>query len=130
MACQTVVQMTQAASTARLSPLASAARARLTIHRNVAAEEQVMLHAFNIRPESILLSNPYAKPWLRDYATATCKEMLGQARSKFQSIAGPQGGVTLNGAALKTEAQADFERLEEEIKRLIDGREGYSFLIG
>ena len=30
--------------------------------------------------------------------------MLGEARSKFATIAGPQGGSTLNGDALKNEA--------------------------
>ena len=41
--------------------------------------------------------------------------MLGEARSKFATIAGPQGGSTLNGDALKAEAQADMEKLDAEV---------------
>jgi len=42
--------------------------------------------------------------------------MLGEARSKFNTIAGPQGGTSLNGDALKNEALAEMERLEIEVK--------------
>ncbi len=107
-----------------------AATRRLTIQRNISAVEQIMLHAYNIRPEEILLIDPYAKPWIRDYAAATCKMMLGEARSKFQSLGGPQGGVSLNGDALKSEAKEEMERLEEEVKTQIDAHEGYGFVIG
>lgn len=106
------------------------ANRRLTIQRNILAVETVMLHAYNIRPEEVLLNDPYAKPWLRSFATAMCKEMLGQARSKFGSLGGPQGGVSLNGDALKAEAKEEFEKLEEELKTLIDQSEGYGFTIG
>lgn len=107
-----------------------AATKKLTLHRRISAVEQVALHVYNDRPEDILLNDPYSKPWLRDYAIATSKLMLGEARSKFASLAGPQGGVTLNGDALKSEAQVELERLEQEIIQLIDGTEGMPFIIG
>jgi hypothetical protein len=56
--------------------------------------------------------------------------MLGTAYAKFQTIVGPQGGTSLPGDALKSEAMAELERLEEELKNYIDGSESYSFLIG
>ena len=56
--------------------------------------------------------------------------MLGEARSKFATIAGPQGGSTLNGDALKAEATAEMEKLEEEVKMNIAGGNGYGFIIG
>ena len=56
--------------------------------------------------------------------------MLGEAREKFAQIAGPQGGTQLNGAALKTEAKAEMEALEEELKRFIDGSQPYTWVIG
>ena len=56
--------------------------------------------------------------------------MLGEARSKFNQIAGPQGGTTLNGDALKQEAQAEIDRLEAEVITQTAGGQGYSFLIG
>ena len=69
-------------------------------------------------------------PWLRDYTLAQCKMMLGQAYEKFSTIAGPQGGTSLNGSALKTEAQAMMEKLEEDLKNYIDGGDPLSFIIG
>jgi hypothetical protein len=102
----------------------------INFHRQFNAVEQVGLHVYNAKPESILLVDVYAKPWLRSYAIAQAKYLLGQARSKFGSFAGPQGGITLNGDALKSEAQAEMDKLEEEVKNLIDQNMGYGFTIG
>ena len=41
--------------------------------------------------------------------------MLGEARSKFSTIAGPGGGTTLNGDTLKAEAQAEMEKLDQDL---------------
>jgi hypothetical protein len=71
-----------------------------------------------------------AKSWIRDYALAISKMMLGEARSKFATIAGPQGGGQLNGDALKAEAQAEMEKLEQEISTAVAGGTGYGFIIG
>jgi len=103
---------------------------RITFHRKFGAVEQIGLHVFNARPEEVLLNDVYAKPWLRSMAIANAKMLLGQARSKFASLAGPQGGITLNGDALKSEAQAEMDKLEDELKNLIDQNEGYGFVIG
>jgi hypothetical protein len=103
---------------------------RLSLQRRFTAAEEICVHCYLIRPEDILLQDPYAKPWLRDYAIAQCKLIMGEARSKFSSIAGPQGGITLNGDALKQEAQAELERLENEILQNIDQQEGLGFIIG
>jgi hypothetical protein len=56
--------------------------------------------------------------------------MLGEARSKFATIAGPAGGSTLNGDALKSEAQAEMEKLENEVSMAVAGGVGYGFTIG
>ena len=56
--------------------------------------------------------------------------MLGEARSKFNTIAGPQGGSTLNGDALKQEASSELERLDQELATQTAGGVGYSFTIG
>lgn len=104
---------------------------KITFERAFVAVETILLQAWNTRPESVLFSDTYARPWLRDYATAICKQMLGEARGKFSQIAGPQGGFQLNGEAMKTEAAAELERLEKELINLIDQRYGgYGFSIG
>jgi hypothetical protein len=56
--------------------------------------------------------------------------MLGEARSKFATIAGPQGGSTLNGDTLKAEATAEMEKLETEVQMAVPGGVGYGFTIG
>lgn len=83
--------------------------------------ESVLLWIYNYKPDSMLLSDPMVYPWLQDYALAFAKSILGQARGKFASIAGPQGGSSLNGAALMAEAQQEMEKLEEDLKNYVDG---------
>lgn len=94
------------------------------------SDETVMLHTYNYKPDITLLSDYMAFPWIKDYTLAQCKIMLGEAREKFATIAGPQGGTSLNGSALKQEGQAMLEKLEEDIKNYVDGSEPYSFIIG
>ena len=92
--------------------------------------EEVLMYTYNYKPDIMLLTDTYAKQWIKDYTLAACKYMLGEARSKFATIAGPQGGSTLNGDALKSEAQAEMEKLEEEVKMNVAGGNGYGFIIG
>jgi len=103
---------------------------KLTLLQRMRAEEDLLLYVYNYRPDTSLLDDYLAKQWLKDYTLAACKHMLGEARSKFATIAGPQGGSTLNGDALKAEAQAEMEKLEEEVKTQVTGGSGYGFTIG
>ena len=103
---------------------------KLTILQRPRAEEELLLYAYNYRPDSQLLSDYLAEQWIKDYTLASCKYMLGEARSKFATIAGPQGGSTLNGDTLKAEAQAEMEKLENEVMMQVPGGAGYGFTIG
>lgn len=103
---------------------------RLTVLQRPRAEEEVLLYVYNYRPDSQLLEDYLAKQWIKDYTLAACKYMLGEARSKFATIAGPQGGSTLNGDALKAEAQAEMDKLELEVATAVSGGNGYGFIIG
>ena len=102
----------------------------LVILQRPRAEEELLLYAYNYRPDSELLKDYLASQWIKDYTLAVCKYMLGEARSKFATIAGPQGGSTLNGDALKSEAQAEMEKLEQDVATQVAGGVGYSFTIG
>jgi hypothetical protein len=102
----------------------------LTLERRFGSVEQVALHVYNMRPETVLLGDPYALPWLREYTIAMCKQMMGEARSKFSTIAGPQGGFSLNGAEMKTEARAEMDRLEKELLDLMDQHNGWPIVCG
>jgi hypothetical protein len=103
---------------------------KLTILQRPRAGEEVMLMCYNYRPDSELLNDYLAKQWIKDYTLAACKFMLGEARSKFATIAGPQGGTSLNGDTLKAEAQAEMDKLEQDVSMAVAGGTGYGFLIG
>ena len=103
---------------------------KLTLLQRPRTEETILLYAYNFRPDEQLLDDYLAKQWIKDYTLAACKYMLGEARSKFATIAGPQGGSTLNGDSLKAEAQAEMEKLEAEVSMAVAGGAGYGFLIG
>ena len=92
--------------------------------------ESVMLHIYNYKPDIMLLNDHQASPWLHEYAYSFAKRILGEAREKFQTIAGPQGGTTLNGAALKSEAQAEMEVLEQQLKDYVDGSMPLTWITG
>jgi len=104
---------------------------QLTIIRRPTAEEDVMCKVWMKKPENLIIDDYYTKPWVRDYALAKSKEMLGEARDKFPGgLPGPAGSVLLNGQQLKTEAVAELERLEMELQNFNVSRDGMPFRIG
>lgn len=103
---------------------------KLTLLQRPRAEETILLETYNYRPDVNLLEDYLAKQWIKDYTLASCKFMLGEAREKFATIAGPQGGTSLNGASLKAEAQSEMEKLDTEIMTQVGGGVGYGFTIG
>jgi hypothetical protein len=60
--------------------------------------------------------NSIGKQWIRRYALATAKEMLGHIRSKFDKIPIPGDSVTLNGDKLISEGKEEKDKLREELK--------------
>ena len=102
---------------------------KLRIEQRPRTEESVMLLCYNIRPDFALISDTYSGQWIKDYSLANCKMMLGQAREKFAQIAGPQGGSSLNGAALKSEAQAEIDKLMEDLKTGVT-TQGWGWITG
>jgi hypothetical protein len=103
---------------------------KLTVLQRPRAEEELLLMVYNYRPDFQLLEDYLSLQWIKDYTLAKCKYMLGEARSKFATIAGPQGGTSLNGDALKAEAQAEMEKLEADVSAQVAGGVGYGFTIG
>jgi hypothetical protein len=92
--------------------------------------ESIMLRCQNHKPDFVLLNDLYAKQWLYDYTLAVCKGMIGEARSKFSTIAGPQGGSTLNGSDMKAASKEEIANLEKEIENLVPGGMPMTFIIG
>jgi hypothetical protein len=104
---------------------------KLTIIRRPRADEEVSVRVYVKKSEDDIINDPYTGLWLLSYASAKAKYMLGEARDKFSSgFAGPNGSVTLNGAALKTEAQVEIDKLEKELLNMVTSGDGYSFIIG
>jgi hypothetical protein len=109
----------------------NAASKKIRFERRFTGTEQVCLHVWNTKPEDMLVADTYARPWIRDYTLARCKMMLGEAYSKFTNgLAGPQGGISLKGDALKQEGKEEMERLEQEIQNFKDAHMGMPFIIG
>lgn len=92
--------------------------------------ERILIWADIQRPELELLQDPGAGVWIGDYILAILKGIIGEAREKFQSIAGPGGGTSLNGAAMKAESKADQERLITELKNYVDFSQPLTWIQG
>lgn len=103
---------------------------RLQIARNPSGDEEVMLWVHRYVPDEQMLNNVYTKMWIYEYALAYAKLALGNAYEQYANLAGPQGGVQLNGAALKTEAKESIEKLELQLKTYGDGQTPTWFCIG
>lgn len=101
---------------------------KLFIYNNTGRDEVFLIVADCHRSDRELLNDVNVYPWLLSYTSARCKMILGEARSKFQSLAGPTGGVTLNGSELKQEAVAEMEKLEKEITDFVTSDRGYGFI--
>jgi hypothetical protein len=103
----------------------------LKILRKISIVEDIMIQISNLVPEQSLLLNEYSRPWMSDWALAECKQMLGEARSKYSSgLPGPGGAVQLNGEALKQEAVSEKERLLVAITNMEEGNKHLGFVIG
>jgi len=104
---------------------------KLTIIRRPTADEEVVVRVYAKKSEDDIINDPYCGPWLRSYATAMAKYMLGEARGKFPSgFPGPTGNVMLNGTELKNEAKVEIDKLEKELLNIVTGSDGYAFVIG
>tara|TARA_R110000824_G_scaffold16935_3_gene69490 strand:- start:2429 stop:3688 length:1260 start_codon:yes stop_codon:yes gene_type:complete len=64
--------------------------------------------------------NSIGKQWIRRFALALAKEMLGQVRGKFATVPIPGESVTLNAADLLGQAKAEQDALREELKTTFD----------
>lgn len=100
------------------------------VRKPMAPSESVLLWVQTGKSDDHLISDPFVKPWIRNYTLAKCKSMLGAAYSKQSTYVGPQGGVQLNGAALIQEADALIEKLEREIDLYMDNSAPPGITIG
>ena len=64
--------------------------------------------------------NEPGKQWIRRYALALAKEMLGSVRGKYQSVPIPGDTTTLDFSRLLQEAKDEKDKLITEIKELLE----------
>ena len=104
---------------------------QITIMRRPRAQsETILLWTENYKPDIILLTDIYSSPWLREYTLGLCMSMLGEARSKFATLPGPQGGSSLNGTDLLARSKEKIDALELEITNSMTGETPMWFVIG
>ena len=60
--------------------------------------------------------NDVGKQWIRKYTLALAKELLGAIREKYSSVPIPGSEVSLDGAALRAEAQTEKDALIEQLR--------------
>ena len=64
--------------------------------------------------------NSIGRQWIRQYALATSRELLGLIRSKFGNIPVPGSELTLNGSELVTQGREDKEKLVTTLKEMLE----------
>ena len=64
--------------------------------------------------------NSIGKQWIRQYALAVVKEMLGYVRKKYATIPIPGAEVILNGDDLLNDARAEKAALLEQLRSTLD----------
>jgi hypothetical protein len=64
--------------------------------------------------------NAIGKQWIRRFALALSKEMLGYTRSKFASIPIPGSEISLNGTDLISQGKEEQSTLRDELKEVLE----------
>ncbi len=64
--------------------------------------------------------NDVGKQWIRKYTLALAKEMLGAIREKYNTVPIPGSEVSLDGAALRAEAQTEKDNLITQLRENLE----------
>ena len=64
--------------------------------------------------------NDVGKQWIRKYTLALVKELLGAIREKYSTIPIPGSEISLDGAALRSEAQTEKEALMTQLRETLE----------
>jgi hypothetical protein len=64
--------------------------------------------------------NDVGKQWIRKYTLALVKELLGAIREKYSQIPIPGSEISLDGAALRSEAQTEKEALMTQLRETLE----------
>jgi len=64
--------------------------------------------------------NDVGKQWIRKYTLALAKELLGAIREKYSTVPIPGSEISLDGAALRSEAQQEKESLVTQLRENLE----------
>ena len=64
--------------------------------------------------------NDVGRQWIRKYTLALAKELLGAIREKYSSVPIPGSEISLDGAALRSEAQTEKDALIEQLRENLE----------
>lgn len=64
--------------------------------------------------------NDVGKQWIRKYTLALSKELLGAIREKYSTVPIPDGEISLDGAALRAEAQVEKDELVKQLRENLE----------
>ena len=64
--------------------------------------------------------NDVGRQWIRKYSLALAKELLGAIREKYSSVPIPGSEISLDGGALRAEAQTEKDALIEQLRENLD----------
>ena len=64
--------------------------------------------------------NDIGQQWIKKYTLALCKELLGAIREKYSTIPIPGSEVSLDGAALRSEANMEKEQLIQFLRENLE----------
>lgn len=108
---------------------------QLTLFRKAFSKENVLVEVSMEKTEQELLQDRWLVQWIQQWAEAEALLMQGRIRSKYPSLPGPGGGLSLNGSDLIAEAQGLQEDCLRQIMDMEVGNGGaefgnYSFTIG
>jgi hypothetical protein len=64
--------------------------------------------------------NSIGRQWIRQFALALAKELLGMIRSKFSNVPIPGGDLTLNGIDMITQGREDKNDLKTKLTEMLE----------
>ena len=87
-----------------------------TVKTNVISDYANIGYSF-IQYETI---NDVGRQWIRKYTLALAKELLGAIREKYSSVPIPGSEISLDGGALRAEAQTEKDNLMEQLRENLE----------
>jgi len=114
-------------------PIPSVARGMVRVYFDYMSRDEFEHDSQTIQPDSLsdYSDIPYdfiqysnindvGKQWIRKYTLALSKELLGAIREKYSSIPIPDAEISLDGAALRAEAQVEKDMLMTQLRENLE----------